>query len=98
MTFDLANSRPPSDPKVGLEDATGPGPSHVFEERHYAVAEVAAMWNLSVDSVRRIFGDEVGVVVLTNKNRQEKRAYRSLRIPQSVAARVHRKLSLSGHD
>jgi len=98
MTFDLANSHPSRDPKVGLEDAAGLGPKHVFEERHYTPAEVAAMWNLRTDSVRRIFGDEVGVVVLTNKNRQDKRAYRSLRIPQSVAARVHRKLSLSVHD
>jgi hypothetical protein len=30
-------------------------------ERHYAVAEIAEMWNLSADKVRELFENEPGV-------------------------------------
>ncbi len=53
------------------------------------------MWNLGEDAIRRLFEKEPGVVVLSN-SRRGKRRYRTLRIPESVAQRVHRRLSLSG--
>jgi len=68
-------------------------PSSTFE-RHYSPAELAAQWNLSEDAVRRLFEKEPGVLVLAN-SKPGKRRYRTLRIPESVAQRVHRKLSLS---
>jgi AraC-like DNA-binding protein len=37
-----------------------------FAGRHYSVAEVAGLWNLSPDYVRRIFEKEQGVLVLGN--------------------------------
>jgi hypothetical protein len=52
------------------------------------------MWNLSKDTVRRIFQKEPGVVVLGNEARACKRRYRTLRIPQSVLQRVHKFSSL----
>ncbi len=65
-----------------------------FAERHYAVTEIAAMWNLSTDKVRRLFEDESGVVVLGDEvPNRGKRRYRTLLIPESVADRVHRRLS-----
>jgi hypothetical protein len=33
-------------------------------EQHYTPAEVAKLWRLDVETVRRIFQDEPGVVVL----------------------------------
>jgi hypothetical protein len=39
------------------------GPSS-FAERHYTVAEVAALGNLSLDAVRKLFQNEPGVLVL----------------------------------
>jgi hypothetical protein len=64
-------------------------------EKHFSVAEVAAMWNISIDSVRRIFEREPGVLVVGGaQKRGRKRRYRTLRIPESVVARVHLKLSL----
>ena len=33
-------------------------------ERHYAVTEIAEMWNLSPDKVRELFEDEPGVLVM----------------------------------
>ena len=54
-------------------------------ERHYSVTEVAGIWNLSRDSVRRIFRREPGVLVIGER-------YITLRIPESVLQRVHRRL------
>ncbi len=33
-------------------------------ERHYAVTEIAEMWNLSADKVRDLFEDEPGVLMI----------------------------------
>jgi hypothetical protein len=62
-------------------------------ERHYAVTEIAEMWNLSPDKVRHIFLHEPGVLVIGDPSPRYKRRYRTLRIPQSVLQRVHNKLS-----
>lgn len=72
--------------------------SLAFDERHYAVAEIAAMWQLSPDAARRIFQNEPGVLVLGNDDSvRRKRRYTTLRIPQSVVERVHRRLSNAQH-
>ena len=60
-------------------------------ERHYSVDELAELWGLSGDSVRRLFLNEPGVVVFF-KYRPGRRTYRTLRIPESVAQRVHRQM------
>ncbi len=61
-------------------------------ERHYAVAEIAAMWNLSTDKVRDLFEDEPGVLVIGRRN-PRKRRYVTLRIPESVVEGVYSRLS-----
>jgi len=63
-------------------------------ERHYAVAEIAEMWNLSTDKVRELFENEPGVIVLGERNPRHKRRYITLRIPHSVVERVHARLCL----
>jgi hypothetical protein len=65
----------------------------VHIERHYAVTEIAEMWNLSADKVRELFEDEPGVLVIGERTPRHKRRYVTLRIPQSVLERVHRRLS-----
>jgi len=65
----------------------------VHIERHYAVAEIAEMWNLSPDKVRELFEREAGVLVIGEPNPRRKRRYLTLRIPQSVVERVHARLS-----
>jgi hypothetical protein len=60
-----------------------------FSEPHYTVAQVAEMWNLSEDAVRRLFRQEPGVLVFGDPNPRRKRRYTTLRIPQSVLERVH---------
>jgi AraC-like DNA-binding protein len=66
-------------------------PSAASMERHYSVAQVAAQWGLSEDTVRRLFEHEPGVLVIEPpRGRYSRRRYRTLRIPESVIARVHR--------
>jgi len=68
-----------------------------FAERHFTVAEIAAMWNLSPDSVRRIFEREPGVLALGGDgSTRHKGRYITLRIPESVVERVHRRLCTVG--
>jgi hypothetical protein len=67
-------------------------PRASFQEHHYAVAEVADLWNLSPDVVRKLFEHEPGVLVIGDHGSRSKRRYTTLRIPQSVVERVHRRL------
>jgi hypothetical protein len=60
-------------------------------ERHFSVDELAALWNMSVDFIRRLFLHEPGVVVF-HHHRPGRRVYRTLRIPESVALRVHQRM------
>lgn len=78
--------------------AAAPAVSPVaFAERHYIVAEISQMWQLSPDSVRRLFEREPGVLVIGgDMTKRGARRYRTLRIPESVAERVHRRLCTVG--
>jgi hypothetical protein len=66
------------------------------EEQHYTPGQLAKLWGLSVSTIRRLFertwlaGDRVA-------GAPAKRGYRTLRIPTSVAARVHPQLGPKGH-
>jgi hypothetical protein len=67
-----------------------PIPDPTFE-RHFSVDELAELWGVSDDFVRRLFLREPGVVIFYH-NRPGRRIYRTLRVPQSVAERVHLRL------
>jgi hypothetical protein len=60
-------------------------------ERHYSVEELTELWGMSDDFVRRLFLNEPGVVIFF-KHRPGRRVYRTLRIPESVVQRVHRRM------
>ncbi len=62
-------------------------------ERHFAPEELGQMWGLSGDTVRRLFEKEPGVLVIERANGGRARRYRTLRIPASVASRVHRRMT-----
>jgi hypothetical protein len=61
-----------------------------FAMRHYTVNEVAELWHLSDDAVRKIFENEPGVLALGDSRSGRTRRYVTLRIPEDVVARVHR--------
>lgn len=75
-------------------EAPGRAPGIASAERHYSPDEIAELWNLSPDWVRNTFKHEPGVLVIGNAQpRRGKRSYRTLRIPQSVLERVHKRMS-----
>ena len=53
---------------------------YVFRIRHYSVAEVAELWKLSEDSVRRLFEHERDVIVMGARPLGSGRSYRTLRL------------------
>jgi hypothetical protein len=61
-------------------------------EKHYTVSEISKLWQLSDDTVRRIFRDMPGVVKLACPERLHRRGYCVLRIPESVLQKMHAKL------
>jgi hypothetical protein len=64
----------------------------IVDERHYAPADLAKAWGVSAETIRLTFREEPGVLRLQQPSRG-KRSYVLLRIPHSVAERVHRRLS-----
>ena len=65
-----------------------------FADRHYSPAEIAERWSLSADAIRKLFEKEPGVLVIgSTVPRRGKRHYTTLRIPEHVLERVHRRLS-----
>jgi len=61
-------------------------------EKHYSVAELASIWKLSRNTIRRMFENEPGVMRWGTVESRFKRRYTTLRIPETVVLRVHRRL------
>ncbi len=41
-----------------------------FLERHLTVADLASLWNVSEDTIRRLFLNEDGVIIIHNHRRR----------------------------
>jgi hypothetical protein len=61
-------------------------------EKHYSVAQLSKLWFFSESTVRRLFVKEPGVIKITHPATKVRRGYTSLRIPERIAQRVHRRL------
>ena len=73
--------------------ATANGKVVAFE-RHYRPKDLAEVWGLDESTIRRLFQDEPGVLKIGRAGRRDgRRDYVSIRIPESVAARVHEERS-----
>jgi hypothetical protein len=66
--------------------------SPVALERHYTVSELSKLWFFSENTIRRLFSHEPGVIKIARQPTRVKRGYTSLRIPERIAQRVHRRL------
>jgi hypothetical protein len=64
-----------------------------MDERHYTPADLAKAWGVSAETIRQLFRDEPGVLKIGDNGTKHKRSYKTLRIPQSVAERVHQRLA-----
>jgi hypothetical protein len=61
-------------------------------ERHYTVAQLSKLWFFSESTIRRLFIKEPGVIEIAHQPTRVRRGYTSLRIPERIAERVHRRL------
>jgi hypothetical protein len=70
-----------------------PGPD--FMEPHYTLGQLAAHWRTSERTLRDWFVDEPGVIKwgLPKLTKGKRRTYISLRVPESVALRVYRRMT-----
>lgn len=71
-----------------------PGRADAPIERHYKPEEIAEQWQISVETVRRLFNNEPGVLKIGEQKRN-RRAYFTLRIPESVLDRVQRRMRVA---
>ena len=74
---------------AGLDGAPADAPP-LYRQKHFHVNELAELWGTSAHTVRRWFEDEPDVLRITVGYRRGKDHKVCLRIPESVAERVHR--------
>ncbi len=88
------NERVPTQAASASEPRVAPSVirSDIAFERHYSVHDLVGLWGLSEKTIRRMFTDEPGVLEWGHEEERYKRPYKTLRIPESVAARVHRRM------
>ncbi len=60
-----------------------------IREQHFQPKDLAKLWGFSVYTIRKWFKTEPGVLIEDRPEQMDKRSYRSMRIPESVAARVY---------
>jgi hypothetical protein len=58
-------------------------------EQHFSPSALGELWGLSPDFIRDRFRGEPGVVCIDRPETLHKQGYQTLRIPKSVASRVH---------
>jgi hypothetical protein len=58
-------------------------------EKHYRITELAAMWKIGRETVRRIVKDDPDVVKIRYGR---KKAHTTYSVPESVARRLHTRL------
>jgi len=63
------------------------------DEKHFAPSDLAKAWGVSAETIRALFRDEPGVLKIGQNGTRLRRGYKTLRIPESVAQRVHTRLS-----
>lgn len=58
-------------------------------EKHYSVGDLARMWALSRETVRKLIKDDPGVIRI---RMGRKKAHTNYSIPESAAKRIHTRL------
>ena len=58
-------------------------------ERHYRISDLARMWSLGRETVRRLVKDDPGVVKI---RMGRKKAHTIYSVPESAAQRIHTRL------
>ena len=76
----------------GLHVVSHENPVPLHLQKHFHVNELAELWGASPNTVRRWFENEPGVLKISMGYRRGEDYRVCLRIPESVAERVHRKM------
>jgi len=63
----------------------------------YSVKELALVWNMSAESIRRLFVREPGTLIFKFAS-TGRRTYRSIRIPGTVALRVQTRMTVIAQE
>jgi hypothetical protein len=63
-------------------------------EKHYRIGELAEIWGLGRETVRKLVKDEPGVIKI---RLGRKRAHTFYSVPESAAERIHTRLLNSGY-
>jgi hypothetical protein len=71
-----------------MEQSTSLDPSYC-----YTVKELAFVWNMSPESVRRLFVNEPGTLIFEIQ-RTGRRTYRNIRIPGKVALGIQARMTV----
>ena len=58
-------------------------------ERHYHIGELAKLWGLGRETVRKVVANESGVIKISMGR---KKAHTTYSVPESVAQRIHTRL------
>lgn len=80
-------------PKTATPGDVKLSPPRMKEEKDYTPAELAELWGVSTELVCQLFRSEPGVLKIGQEGTRFRRRYKTLRIPESVAERVHTRLS-----
>ena len=59
-------------------------------EKHYRIGDLAEMWSLGRETIRKMLVNEPGVIKVRMGRRKTHTTYS---VPESVAERIHRRLS-----
>ena len=62
-------------------------------EKFFSPSELADAWGVDIETIRYVFRAEPGAVEFDRRVSEPQRSRSTLRIPQSVAVRIHRRLS-----
>jgi len=65
--------------------------NNAAKEKRWTVQEVAELWSVSPDTVRRTFRNESGVIEFGSNETRWGRKRKIMRIPTSVLVRVHKR-------
>ena len=79
-------------PAIRPQSVSDPATPDKAMEKHYSLEQIGELWGLSTRTVHKMFENEPGIIVFGNTGSLKKRRYLTLRIPESVLLRVHRRL------
>lgn len=88
----MSTFEPSVPPAIGPQRASDRASPDKAMEKHYSLEQIGELWGLSTRTVRKMFENEPGVILFGNTGSLKKRRYLTIRIPESVLLRVHRRL------